>query len=452
MKRLIYILLFFACAMPLGGQNRTQNGALTGQKKYPLLNYFELACPEPAVVSEWKDVKGVQISWGSVDSSYAKTSVPVSKVVKALRLDAWRGETVMAEALVWSKKAAPDISFSLDCPFPAETGFVRYNPDPEVIDTFPQSLDLQPMTCQPLWFAIEIPRDAAPGTYKGKVTVRSGATVAGVLTLTVLVDSRVLPDPSQWKNVPDIIPNPWSVARYVEQAGQVCDEILSRGKLPILVGGTGLYIDSLIAGRDFADNQEDRALRTALEAEYDRVGGERMLEALAAFDPERAAKLGAGDKRRIVRAIEIYRLTGKTATEHDEQTRRRPPRYEAARIVLNYKNRADLYDRIDRRVMQMVEEGLFDEVQRLLDSGLSPACTAMQAIGYKEAVLALRGEITRDEAAALIQQGSRRYAKRQITWFGRWQDACRILWDGVPDFAEALRSSTAFLRSRGYHE
>jgi tRNA dimethylallyltransferase len=100
--------------------------------------------------------------------------------------------------------------------------------------------------------------------------------------------------------------------------------------------------------------------------------------------------------------------------------------------------------------MQMVEEGLFDEVQRLLDSGLSPACTAMQAIGYKEAVLALRGEITRDEAAALIQQGSRRYAKRQITWFGRWQDACRILWDGVPDFAEALRSSTAFLRSRGY--
>ena len=218
MKRFIYCLLLLACVMPLGGQNRTQNGALTGQKKYPLLNYFELACPAPAVVSEWKDVKGVRISWGCVDSSYAKTSVPVSKVVKALRLDAWRGETVMAEALVWSKKAAPDISFSLDCPFPAETGFVRYNPDPDVIDTFPQSLDLMPMTCQPLWFAIEIPRDAAPGTYKGKVTVRSGADIAGVLTLTVLVDSRVLPDPSQWKNVPDIIPNPWSVARYYHLA------------------------------------------------------------------------------------------------------------------------------------------------------------------------------------------------------------------------------------------
>ena len=244
----------------------------------------------------------------------------------------------------------------------------------------------------------------------------------------------------------------YSVARYVEEAGQVCDALLSRGKLPIVVGGTGLYIDSLIAGRDFADTREDRALRTELEAEYDRVGGEKMLEALAAFDPERAAKLGAGDRRRIVRAIEIYRLTGKTATEHDEETRRRPPRYEAARIVLNYKNRADLYDRIDRRVEQMAEDGLFDEVRRLLDAGLSPDCTAMQAIGYKEAVLALRGEITEDEAVALIQQGSRRYAKRQITWFGRWQDAHRVLWDSQPDFAEGLRSSTAFLQSRGYHE
>ena len=244
----------------------------------------------------------------------------------------------------------------------------------------------------------------------------------------------------------------YSVARYVEEAGQVCDEILSRGKLPIVVGGTGLYIDSLIAGRDFADTREDRALRTELEAAYDRLGGEKMLEALAAFDPERAAKLGVGDRRRIVRAIEIYRLTGKTATEHDEETRRRPPRYEAARIVLNYKNRADLYDRIDRRVEKMVEDGLFDEVRRLLDAGLSPDCTAMQAIGYKEAALALRGELSREEAAALIKQGSRRYAKRQITWFGRWQDAHRVLWDSQPDFAEGLRSSTAFLQSRGYHE
>ena len=244
----------------------------------------------------------------------------------------------------------------------------------------------------------------------------------------------------------------YSVARYVDEAGAVCDEILARGKVPILVGGTGLYIDSLISGRDFADNREDKALRAELEAEYDRLGGEAMLQKLAAFDPERAAKLGVGDKRRIVRAIEIYRLTGKTATEHDEETRRRPPRYDAARIVLNYKNRADLYARIDQRVTQMAADGLFDEVRRLLDSGLAADCTAMQAIGYKEAVLALKGELTGDEALDLIRQGSRRYAKRQITWFGRWEEALRILWDAEPDFAAALQISTAFLQSRGYHE
>ncbi len=237
----------------------------------------------------------------------------------------------------------------------------------------------------------------------------------------------------------------YSVARYVDEAGAVCDDILARGKVPILVGGTGLYIDSLISGRDFADNREDKALRAELEAEYDRLGGEAMLRKLAAFDPERAAKLGAGDKRRIVRAIEIYRLTGKTATEHDEETRRRPPRYDAARIVLNYKNRADLYARIDQRVTQMAADGLFDEVRRLLDSGLAADCTAMQAIGYKEAVLALKGELTGDEALDLIRQGSRRYAKRQITWFGRWEEALRILWDAEPDFAAALQISTAFL-------
>ena len=244
----------------------------------------------------------------------------------------------------------------------------------------------------------------------------------------------------------------WSVARYVQEAGAVCDDILARGRIPILVGGTGLYIDSLAAGRDFADNQESRSLRTALEADFDRLGGEAMLQALAAFDPVRAAKLNAGDRRRIVRAIEIYRLTGKTATEHDEETRRRPPRFDAARIVLNFRDRADLYARIDRRVTQMAEDGLFEEVERLLASGLSADCTAMQAIGYKEAVLALRGEITRDEALDLIRQGSRRYAKRQITWFGRWEETHRILWEHEPDFEAGLHSSTAFLQSRGYHE
>ena len=245
---------------------------------------------------------------------------------------------------------------------------------------------------------------------------------------------------------------PYSVARYVEEAGQVCDALLARGRLPVVVGGTGLYIDSLVAGRDFAEIEENKTLRVELEAEFDRLGGETMLEILAGFDPERAQKLNAGDKRRIVRAIEIYRLTGKTATEHDKETRRRPPRYDAARIVLNYQNRADLYARIDSRVDAMIAGGLFEEVEGLLRAGLSADCTAMQAIGYKEAALALRGDLSREEAAALIKQGSRRYAKRQITWFGRWEDAHRVLWGSQPDFAEGLRSSTAFLLNRGYHK
>ncbi|MDO4989993.1 MAG: tRNA (adenosine(37)-N6)-dimethylallyltransferase MiaA, partial [Eubacteriales bacterium] len=149
----------------------------------------------------------------------------------------------------------------------------------------------------------------------------------------------------------------YSAARYVREAGAVCDALLEKGVTPIVVGGTGLYIDSLIAGRDFAENEDDNALRRALEAEYDAVGGEEMLLRLAAFDPERAARLQPGDRRRIVRAIEIYRLTGVTATAHDEETRRRPPRYDAARIVLGYKDRADLYARIDRRVTAMAEAG-----------------------------------------------------------------------------------------------
>ena len=241
----------------------------------------------------------------------------------------------------------------------------------------------------------------------------------------------------------------WSVSRYVDEAAKVCDELLSKGKLPVIVGGTGLYIDSLLSGRDFADTQEDKALRNALSEEYDRLGGERMLEKLRSFDPERAGKLAATDKRRILRAMEIFSLTGRTITEHDRETKALPPRYEAAYIVLGYKDRADLYERIEMRVDRMMDEGLFAEVQRLLDSGLSRDSTAMQAIGYKEAAAALRGEISREEAIEKIKISSRRYAKRQITWFGRREDALRILFDREPDFTYACQLSSAFSAAKG---
>jgi len=241
----------------------------------------------------------------------------------------------------------------------------------------------------------------------------------------------------------------YSVARYVAEASRCCDELLSQGKLPVIVGGTGLYIDSLLSGRDFAETEGDRGLRERLGSDYDALGGERMLERLRAVDPARAAILRAGDRRRIVRALEVFALTGETITAHDERTRRLPPRYEAARIVLGYADRAALYARIDARVDEMLRRGLFEEVERLLAAGLSPDCTAMQAIGYKEAALALRGELSREEAAALIRQASRRYAKRQLTWFRRAPDALRLDWEGAPDFAWARRLSTDYLRAHG---
>lgn len=242
---------------------------------------------------------------------------------------------------------------------------------------------------------------------------------------------------------------PYSAARYVDEAAACCEDILSRGKLPIITGGTGLYIDSLISGRSFADTEESRAARDALCREYDSLGGEAMLEKLRRIDPERAGMLAAADKRRIVRALEIYALTGETATAHDAATRALPPRYDAARIVLCYADRARQYARIDSRVDAMVREGLFDEVSALLDRGVPPEATAMQAIGYKEAAAALRGEVTAQEAIALIKQSSRRYAKRQLTWFRRWEDALWIRWDADPDFLAARQLSTAFIRRRG---
>lgn len=237
----------------------------------------------------------------------------------------------------------------------------------------------------------------------------------------------------------------YSVARYVEEARDRVDDILARRKLPVIVGGTGLYIDSLISGRDFAENDGDTGLREGLLAEYDAVGGEAMLNKLRAFDPERAEKLAPGDKRRIVRAIEIYTLTGKTITQHDIETQSIPPRYRAARIVLNYADRADLYARINGRVDEMVREGLFDEVEGLIASGISENCTSMQAIGYKEPAMALRGEISREEAVELIKMSSRRYAKRQLTWFGKWTDALRIDWQDAPNIENARQLSTAFI-------
>ena len=241
----------------------------------------------------------------------------------------------------------------------------------------------------------------------------------------------------------------WSVARYVDEAARCVEDILSRGKLPVIVGGTGLYIDSLLSGRTFAGGPVNDALRQELNERYDEIGGQGLLGELRKVDPERAEKLHAGDKKRIVRALEVFILTGKTISQHDAETKAIPPRYDAAKIALDFESRQDLYDRIDLRVEIMFARGLMDEVRALLDSGVPEQCTAMQAIGYKEALEALRGACSEAEAMAKIQQESRRYAKRQLTWLRR--DGA-IEWHRFgrePDLEEALRHSTKFLRSRG---
>ena len=241
----------------------------------------------------------------------------------------------------------------------------------------------------------------------------------------------------------------WSVARYVEAAAACVEDILARGKLPVIVGGTGLYIDSLLSGRTFAGGPVNETLRQELSERYDEIGARGLLGELRKVDPERAEKLHPGDKKRIVRALEVFILTGKTITQHDAETKAIPPRWEAAKLALDFENRQDLYDRIDRRVDDMFARGLMDEVRALLDSGVPEGCTSMQAIGYKEAVAAVRGDCSEAEARALIQQESRRYAKRQLTWFRRDKEIEWHRFGAEPDLSEALQHSTAFLRSRG---
>ncbi len=236
----------------------------------------------------------------------------------------------------------------------------------------------------------------------------------------------------------------YSVSRYVEEASRCVDDVLARGKVPILVGGTGLYIDSLLSSRSFAE-RGDGVLREKLGAEYDALGGEEMRRRLAEFDPERAALLQTQDKRRIVRAMEIYYLTGKTITQHDAETRALPPRYTSLRIALSFAEREALYARIDRRVDEMLKRGLFDEVRALLDSGVPGESTAMQAIGYKEVAACLAGECSAEEAIEAVKRNSRRYAKRQLTWLRRDKELHWLVWENEPDIAQGVLFSTDLL-------
>ena len=217
------------------------------------------------------------------------------------------------------------------------------------------------------------------------------------------------------------VAEPWedfSVSRYCAMAAPIVDDIIARGKTAIIAGGTGLYMDSLIRGNDFAPFPAT-GMREKLEQQADREGMEAMLELLKSIDPDSAARLHLADRKRILRALEVYYETGQTITQHNRNTQEIPPRYQPLWLGLDFADRAELYRRIDLRVDIMLQQGLVEEIRTLLARGIPPKCTAMQAIGYKEFVSALAGNGTVAEAAAQVQQSSRRYAKRQLTWFRR---------------------------------
>ena len=210
----------------------------------------------------------------------------------------------------------------------------------------------------------------------------------------------------------------YSVSRYVEAADACVQDILSRGKRVIICGGTGLYMDSLIAGRTFAPFPST-GQRELLERYADTHGIEAVYSMLCDADPETAERLHLSDRKRIIRAMEVFLETGLPISCHNAQSRLVPPKYSPVWLGLDFADRQTLYDRIDLRVDQMMEGGLEAEVRQLLDSGVPAGCTAMQAIGYKELAQAIRGEITLSQAVDMVKQGSRRYAKRQLTWFRR---------------------------------
>ena len=210
----------------------------------------------------------------------------------------------------------------------------------------------------------------------------------------------------------------FSVSRDCEMATPIVEDILSRGKTAIIAGGTGLYMDALMKGNAFAPFPST-GMREKLEQEADDTGMEAMLEKLRSIDPEAAAKLHLADRKRIIRALEVFYETGETITAHNLRTQQIPSRYDPLWLGLDFEDRGELYRRIDLRVDIMLRQGLVKEIQDLLASGIPSKCTAMQAIGYKEFVDALAGRASLESAAAQVQLSSRHYAKRQLTWFRR---------------------------------
>lgn len=236
----------------------------------------------------------------------------------------------------------------------------------------------------------------------------------------------------------------FSVAQYTEMAKICIEKISARGKLPIIAGGTGLYIRSLLENISFLNQKEDEELRRKLYQAAEQYGGEFLLEKLRKFDPKAASQLHKNDIKRIVRAIETYQTTGITITEQKQRSHAQESKWDALKIVLSFQCRESLYQRINMRVDQMMQEGLLEEARAFFSSHYGK--TAVQAIGYKELNRFFTGEITLEQAIESIKMETRRYAKRQMTWLRREENTHVLEVDTFSSFEAVAKEAEILVR------
>lgn len=241
---------------------------------------------------------------------------------------------------------------------------------------------------------------------------------------------------------------PFSVARYVELADAAAQDVLSRGMIPIVAGGTGLYMDALIEGSTFSGDETDLSVREKYQRMAAEQGNEAVHACLAKVDPEGAERLHPNNLKRVIRALEVYEQTGMTIDAFNRLHKRPAPKYAALKIGVCPAERQTLYDRIDRRVDQMLADGLLEETKRLLDSG-ALAGTAAQAIGYKELLGYLQGDAPLADCVALLKQRSRNYAKRQLTWLKRDDNIHWIYYNNGEELPAILQEATEYLQKHG---
>lgn len=240
----------------------------------------------------------------------------------------------------------------------------------------------------------------------------------------------------------------FSVARYQQMADACAQSILSRGKIPIVCGGTGLYLDALIEGSTFSGDETDLAAREKYNAIAREQGAHVLHEMLRAVDPESADRIHENNVKRVVRALEVYEQTGMTIGELNRRNKRSEPKYDAILLALCPNERQTLYDRIDRRVDHMVELGLIEEARRLLEGGKLSG-TAAQAIGYKELIPFLCGETSLSDCLDILKRASRNYAKRQLTWLRRDPRVNWLYYNSPDEFSAILHQATEILTAWG---